>query len=81
MKIFNSIVQWFRWLQIFIAHVIICNIIALFTYENSKTTSILLIVTGIIGGIGMAEFVRRKYGLSNFFSRLYSNEADKNPSK
>ena len=81
MKVFNSIVQGFRWLQIFIAPVIICGIIALFTYENSKTTSILLIVTSIIGGIGMAEFVRRKYGLGNFFSRLYSNEADKKPSK
>ena len=81
MKVFNSIVEGFRWLQIFIAPVIICSIIALFTYENSKTTSILLIVTGTIGGIGMAEFVRRKYGLSNFFSRLFSNEADKKPSK
>ena len=81
MKIFNSIVQCFRWLQIFIAPVIICGMIALFTYENNKTISILLIVTGIIGGIGMAEFVRRKYGLSNFFSRLYNNEADKNSSK
>ena len=81
MKVFHSFVQVFRWLQIFIAPVIICSIIALFTYENSKTISMLLIMTGIIGGIGMAEFVRRKYGLSNFFSRLYSNEADKKRSK
>ena len=81
MKVFNSIVEVFRWLQIFIAPVIICGIIALFTYENNKTIAIVLLVTGIIGGIGMAEFVRRRYGLGNFFSRLYSNEADNKPSK
>jgi len=81
MKVFNSIVQGFRWLQIFIAPVIICSIIALLTYENNKTIAIILLVTGIIGGIILAELVRRKYGLSNFFSRLYSNEADNKPSK
>ena len=81
MKVFNSIVEVFRWLQIFIAPVIICGIIALFTYESNKVIALILLVTGIIGGIGMAEFVRRKYGLGNFFSRLYSNEADNNPSK
>jgi len=81
MKIFNSIVQCFRWLQIFIAPVIICGIIALFTYERSKIIALIFLMTGIILGICMAEFVRRKYGLGNFFSRLYSNEADKKPSK
>ena len=81
MKVFNFIVQGFRWLQIFIAPVIICGIIALLTYENNKTIAIMALVAGIIGGIVMAELVRRKYGISNFFSRLYSNEADKKPSK
>ena len=81
MKVFNSFVQVFRWLQIFIAPVIICGIIALFVYENNKTIAIILLMTGIIGGICMAEFVRRKYGLTNFFSRLYNNEADNKPSK
>jgi len=81
MKVFNTIVQIFRWFQIFIAPVIIFGIIALFTYENNKTIAIILLMTGIIGGIGMAEFIRRKYGLSNFFSRLYNNEGDNKPSK
>jgi hypothetical protein len=81
MKVFNSIFQGFRWLQIFIAPVIVCGMITLFIYENNKTIAIILLTTGIIGGIGMAEFVRRKYGLSNFFSRLYNNEADNKPSK
>jgi len=81
MKVFNSFVQVFRWLQIFIAPVIICGMIALFTYENNKTIAIILLVAGIIGGIGIAEFVRRKYGLSNFFSRLYNNDSDEKPSK
>ena len=81
MKVFNSIVQSFRWLQIFIAPVIIFGIIVLFTYENNKTIAIILLASGFIAGIGMAEFVRRKYGLGNFFSRLYSNEADNKPPK
>jgi general stress protein CsbA len=81
MKVFNSIVQGLRWVQIFIAPVIICSIIALLTYENNKTIAIILLVIGIIGGVVMAELVRRKYGLSNFFSRLYSNETDNKPSK
>ena len=55
MKVFNFIVQGFRWFQIFIAPVIICGIIALFTYENNKTIAIILLVMGIIAGIGMAE--------------------------
>jgi len=53
----------------------------LLTYENNKTIAIILLVIGIIGGVVMAELVRRKYGLSNFFSRLYSNETDNKPSK
>jgi len=61
--------------------VIICGIITLFVYENNKIIAIILFATGIIGGIGMAEFVRRRYGFSNFFARLYSNEADNKPSK
>ena len=81
MKVFKSIVQGLRWVQIFIAPVIICSIIALLTYENNKTIAIILLVIGIIGGVVMAELVRRKYGLSNFFSRLYSNETDNKPSK
>jgi len=81
MKVFNSFVQVFRWSQIFITPVIICGMIALFIYENNKTIAIILLMTSIIGGIGMAEFVRKKYGLSNFFSRLYSNAADKKSSK
>jgi len=81
MKVFNSIVQGLRWVQIFIAPVIICSIIALLTYENNKTIAIILLVIGIIGGVVMAELVRRKYGLSNFFSRLYSTETDNKPSK
>ena len=81
MKVFNSIAQGFRWFQIFIAPVIICGIIGLLTYENNKTIAIILLVAGIIGGIGMAEFVGRRYGLGDFFSTLYSNEAGNKPSK
>jgi len=81
MKVFNFFVQVFRWLQIFIAPVFIFGIIALFAYENNKIIAVILLVTGILGGIGMAEFIRRKYGLSNFFSRLYSNETHNKPSK
>jgi len=37
-----------------------------------------LLIAGVITGILLAEFIRRKYGLSTFFSRIYGpNEMDK----
>jgi len=64
------------WLQIFVVPVIICGIIALFTYSDNKFLSISLLILGIALGVFLAEFVRRKYGLDKFFARLYSNEQD-----
>ena len=81
MKVFNSIVQGLRWVQIFIAPVIICSIIALLTYENNKTIAIILLVIGIIGGVVMAELVRRKYGLETFFSGIYGTSVAKEKPK
>jgi len=38
----------------------------------------LIIAIGAIAGICLAEYIRRKIGLSTFFSRIYgSNEMDK----
>ena len=69
------------WLQIFIAPVIICGIVALFTYSNNKFLSVSLLILGIALGAFLAEFVRRKYGLDKFFAKLYSNEQDNSPIK
>jgi len=69
------------WLQIFVAPVIICGIIALFIYSNHKFLSISLLILGIAIGVFLAEFIGRKYGLDKFFARLYSNEQDNPPVK
>lgn len=69
------------WLQIFIVPVIILGLVALFTYSSNETLATALLILGIIIGILFAEYVRRKYGLENFFARLYSNEHDKSSSK
>lgn len=66
--------MWFfniiYWLQAFASPVIIFAIIGIAT--NNKKAFIILLAIGIIAGIIAAEYIRRKIGLSKFFSRLYS---------
>jgi uncharacterized membrane protein YqaE (UPF0057 family) len=40
--------------------------------EKLKGLSIFILILGGIAGIVFAEYVRRKYGCSNYFSRLIS---------
>ena len=58
------------WLQIFVAPVIFCGIIALFIYSNHKFLSISLLILEIAIGVFLAEFIRREYGLDKFFQAL-----------
>ena len=41
-------------------------------YNSNKSLSIFILIIGGIAGIIFAEYVRRKYGCSNYFSRLIS---------
>jgi hypothetical protein len=63
------------------APVIIFGLIALFTYSNNEVLAIALLILGVIFGVLLAEFIRKKYGLEKFFARLYSNEQDKSGAK
>jgi hypothetical protein len=68
---------------LFAAPVIISIIIAFVVYLNNqknKGIAIGIIGVGAIAGVWLAEYIRRKHGLANFFSSLYSNEVDKKPS-
>lgn len=64
------------WLQIFFAPMLLFGVIALVIYANNRALAIALLILGFVTGIFLAEFIRRKYGLAKFFSRLYSNEQD-----
>ncbi len=73
MKIFMFIINTFHWLSIFIIPAGILGFIAYYNYVKSSDNllwSILLAVLGSVIGIFFAEFIRRKYGLDNFFGRL-----------
>jgi len=37
---------------------------------EKKTVAIILFSLGVLGGILLAEFIRRKYGLEKFFANL-----------
>jgi len=64
------------WLQAFAAPVILFGLIGLaFTDE---TTFFVLLGIGVVAGIIVAEYIRRKIGLDVFFGRIYGpNEMDK----
>ena len=63
------------WLQAFIAPVLLGGLIGIII--GSVKWIIILLVVGAVAGIIIAEYIRRKIGLSNFFGRTYGqNEMD-----
>lgn len=75
MKPMMFIVNTIYWLCIFIVPSCIIGFIALWLYTDNAigiTLSILIGVAGIITGTLLAEYIRKHYGLINFFSRLSS---------
>jgi len=59
--------------------VILFGLIAFLIYNKTENliVAIILILIGVINGILLAEFIRRKYGLESFFGRIYGpNEMD-----
>lgn len=79
--------MWFikllLWLQAFASPALLFAIIAFVVYsknENSKGSAIILLVAGGIIGAFFAEWVRRKYGLENFFGQLYGSKKKKDKS-
>ncbi len=69
------LVNTIYWLHAFISPVILSGITG-FLIGSEKILYILLVI-GIIAGVILAEYIRRKIGLSIFFSRIYGpNEMD-----
>jgi hypothetical protein len=73
------------WLQVFASPFLFSGIVAFIIYssnEKHKIIAIAVLCTGIIAGILLAEYIRRKYGLSTFFGNLYgSGDLNKEESK
>ncbi|MEI2737535.1 MAG: hypothetical protein V9F01_01970 [Chitinophagaceae bacterium] len=57
------------WLQAFVAPVILFGLIG-FAIGN-ETLLLVLLGFGVIAGVILAEYIRRKFGLDVFFSRIY----------
>lgn len=73
MKYFLYFINAVYWLWAFMVPVIITGFPAWFLYDNAASNLvwvILLLLAGIIGGILFAERIRKKHGLSKYFSTL-----------
>lgn len=71
------IVNTIYWLHAFAAPVILTGVIG-FLAAGSVRAMIILLVIGAVAGFLLAEYIRRKIGLSVFFSRIYGpNEMDR----
>ncbi len=57
------------WLQAFIVPVILFGLIG-FAIGNENLLYVLLVI-GAFGGIILAEYIRRRFGLDTFFGRIY----------
>lgn len=79
-KFIKFLIQVIFWLQAFLGPLIVSGFIAFIVYskgEQYKIIAILILIAGVAGGIWLAEFIRRKYGLDTFFARIYGpNEMD-----
>lgn len=79
-RFIRSIVTFVFWIQAFAAPVLLMALVALAI--NSSGLVIPLLSVGVIGGIFLAEYIRRKIGLDVFFGRIYGpNEMDENLKK
>lgn len=68
------------WLWLFIVPAGILGVIAFLFYNKSATNliySIIIAIIGIISGVLLEEYIRKKYGLDNFFGSLIGNSGDK----
>ena len=74
-KILKVLVDIIFWLQAFASPFFLAGLIALFIYIKSgnRSSAIILVTIGVISGIFLAEFIRRKYGLDNFFGKIYGS--------
>jgi len=82
MKILAFLIDAIYWLGLFITPAAILCFVALWFYWSNTISLLLSVVIGIAGiilGIVLAEYVRKRYGLNNFWSGVSTNlNMDKN---
>lgn len=72
-KVFNFLVEAWFWILIFLSPVFGSFLIGVILWLSFKIPIMffyLLLITGVISGFFFAEYIRRKYGCSNFWSRI-----------
>jgi hypothetical protein len=72
-RLLKFLVQLVFWIQAFAGPVLVMGLIALFVYskgEKFKELAILIQLAGVIAGVIVAELIRRKYSLDNFFGNI-----------
>ncbi len=80
-KLVIWLLQIVFWLQAFAAPFLLFGLLSIFVYDDGKHNkglAIVLLVSGVVAGTFLAEWIRRKYGLEAFFANIYnSNDLDK----
>lgn len=73
MKRFNIVIEIFYWILIALCPILIGGILGALVYAYVYTSTILFFVFqgfGVLLGIILAEYIRRKYGCSTFYAKL-----------
>jgi len=81
MKLFMFFVNTVYWLQLFIVPVSVFSFAAFWVYEKDHANlpyALMLVIAGILLGVFIAEKVRKKFGLSNFFGRMATTSETEN---
>ena len=76
MKIIAFLINAIFWLQLFIVPAGILSFAGLwiyYKYNSGLFFPLFFGIAGAISGIALAEYVRRHYGLDNFWGGLYHN--------
>jgi hypothetical protein len=80
-KLVMWLIRILFWLQAFAAPLLLFGLLSIFVYndgKHNKGLAIVLLVSGVVAGTILAEWIRRKYGPEAFFANIYnSNDLDK----
>jgi hypothetical protein len=70
-RFFEIFIEVFYWVLIFLSPVLLFAVIALLLYIRGNLVLVFTsLIVGLVLGTILAEYIRRKYGCSNFISRL-----------
>ncbi len=76
MKFVELFVEALFWVAIFLSPTLAFGVIALVVYAKTRDVfpyPAVVLIIGMICGALCAEWVKKKYGCSNFLSRLYGS--------